>query len=100
MMHFVVGQGRYVRQVKVPFWALMLIGAGAALFAFLLLAFLASFALFAIPAIVIGAAAARLLGHAGRNADGAYEPIFTRNRHSDPNIIEGEYRVIGEKERR
>ena len=86
MMHFVVGQGRYVRQVKVPFWALMLIGAGAALFA--------------IPAIVIGAAAARLLGHAGRNADGAYEPIFTRNRHSDPNIIEGEYRVIGEKERR
>ena len=100
MIHVMIGHGRYARQVRIPVFMLALMGAATVLTAFLVITLLASLALFAIPAIVIGAAAARLLGHAGRNADGAYEPIFTRNRHSDPNIIEGEYRVIGEKERR
>jgi hypothetical protein len=97
MIHLVIGQGRYVRQVKVPFWTLALVGGAAALAVFLLLTFLASIALFAIPAVLIGAVAARLLG--GRS-NSSREPIFTHNRRPDSNVIDGEYRVLREDDRR
>jgi hypothetical protein len=95
MIRIVVGQGRFVRQVKIPLWALALLGGAAILVSFLLLTFLASLALIVIPACLIGAGAARWFGNSG---NGAREPVFTR-RPADANIIEGEYRVI-DKERR
>ena len=73
-------------------------GGAAVLVSLLLLTFLASLALFAIPAIVIGAFAARWFGPSRGN--GAREPIFTRNRQPRTGVIEGEYRVLGERERR
>ena len=97
MIHLVVGQGRYMHQVRIPFWTVALLGGAAVLVSFLLLTFLASIALFAIPACLVGAAAARWFGGAG---NGAREPIFTRNRRPESNIIEGEYRVIREDDRR
>jgi hypothetical protein len=97
MIHLVIGRGRYARQVKVPFFMLALMGGAAVIVAFLILTLIASLALFAIPAIVIGAAAARWFGPWRK---GSREPIFTRNRPADANVIEGEYRVLGERERR
>ncbi len=97
MIHLVIGNGRHARQVKVPFFMLALMGGAALLFAFLFITFVASLALFAIPAIVIGTLAARWFGQprgAGR------EPVFTRHRRSEPNVIEGEYRVLDAKEPR
>ncbi len=93
MIHLVIGQGRYARQVKLPFWTLAFLGGAAILVSFLLLTFLASIALLAIPACLIGAVAARWFGGAGH---ASREPIFTRNRQPQSNIIEGEYRVLRE----
>jgi hypothetical protein len=96
MIRLVVGRGRYVRQMRIPLWALAMAGGAVVLLSFLLLAFLASLAIFIIPACLIGAGAARWLA---RPAAGSREPIFTRNRPSDPNVIEGEYRVLDERRR-
>jgi hypothetical protein len=96
MIRVVVGRGRYARQVKVPFWAFALAGGALVLVGFLLLAFIASLAIFTIPACLIGAGAAHWLGRSGNSTR---EPIFTRNRPSDPNVIEGEYRVLNERRR-
>jgi hypothetical protein len=96
MIRLVVGRGPYVRQVKIPFWAVALAGAATVLLGFLLLAFLASLAAVLIPVGLIAAAAAHWFGRSG---NGSREPIFTRHRRSDPNVIEGEYRVL-DKERR
>jgi hypothetical protein len=97
MIHLVIGQGRYARQVKVPIFMLALMGGAVAIVAFLILTFIASLALFVIPAVVVGAAAARWFGPL---REGSREPIFTRNRPSQSNVIEGEYRVLGEGEPR
>jgi hypothetical protein len=97
MIHLVVGQGPYMRQVRVPIWMLAILGGTAILVSFVLLTFLASLALLAIPACLIGAAAARWL-NGSRGA--RREPIFTRDRRSRSDIIEGEYRVLGEREPR
>jgi hypothetical protein len=97
MIHVMIGQGRYARQVRVPLFMLALMGAATVLAAFLVITFLASLALFAIPAIVIGAAAARWFAPA---RESAHEPIFTRNRQPRSNVIEGEYRVLGERDPR
>ncbi|MBV9113756.1 MAG: hypothetical protein JOY67_13135 [Hyphomicrobiales bacterium] len=97
MIRVVVGHGRFMRQMRVPFWALALVGGAVALLGFLLLAFVASLAIFIIPACLIGAGAAHWLGRSGNSAR---EPIFTRNRWPpDPNVIEGEYRVLDERRR-
>jgi len=97
MIRVVVGRGRYSRQVRVPFWAFALAGAAVVLASLLVLAFIASLAIFIIPACLIGAGAAHWLG---RSSKSAREPIFTRNRHPyDPNVIEGEYRVLDERRR-
>jgi hypothetical protein len=96
MIQLVVGRGRYMRQMKVPFWALALAGGAVMLFGFLLLAFLASLALLIIPACLIGAGAAHWLARPGNSPR---EPIFVRDRPTDPNIIEGEYRVLDETRR-
>ena len=61
MIRVVVGRGRYLRQVKMPFWAFALAGAAVVLIGFLLLTFLASLAIFVIPACLIGAGAAHWL---------------------------------------
>ena len=97
MIHVMIGHGRYARQVRIPVFMLALMGAATVLTAFLVITLLASLALFAIPAIVIGAAAARWFAPA---REGVHEPIFTRNRQTRSNVIEGEYRVIGEREPR
>ena len=97
MIRVVVGSGRFVRQMRVPFWALALAGGAVILLGFLLLAFIASLAIFIIPACLIGAGAAHWLGRTGTSSR---EPIFTRNRRPyDPNVIEGEYRVLDERRR-
>jgi Flp pilus assembly protein TadB len=96
MVRVVVGRGRYTRQVKVPFWAFALAGGAVVLTGFLMLAFIASLVIFVIPACLIGAGAAHWLR---RQANAKREPIFTRNRPNDPNVIEGEYRVHDERRR-
>jgi hypothetical protein len=96
MVRVVVGRGRYMRQMRVPFWAFALAGAGVVAAGFLMLAFLASLAIFILPACLIGAGAAQWLGRSGSSTR---EPIFTRNRPHDPNVIEGEYRVLDERHR-
>jgi hypothetical protein len=96
MIRLVVGRGAYVRQMKLPFWALAMAGATVVLLGFLLLAFLASLAMIVIPACLIGAGAAHWLKRSGK---ASREPIFTRHRPSDPNVIEGEYRVLDEPRR-
>jgi hypothetical protein len=96
MIRVVVGRGRYARQVKVPFWAFALMSGALVVAGFVMLAFLAGLALFVIPACLIGAAAAHWLGRSGSPTR---EPIFTRNRPHDPNVIEGEYRVLDERHR-
>ena len=96
MIHLMVGRGGSMRQVRVPFWAFALAGGGVVLLGALLLAFVASLAVIAIPACLIGAGAAHWFGRAGRSSG---EPIFTRNRRADPNVIEGEYRVLDEGRR-
>jgi hypothetical protein len=95
MIHLVVGRGRYVRQMKVPFWMVAAAGGAFLLLGFLLFAVLASLALLAIPAILIGAVAAHFLG--GARPAFRDERAFARDR--DPNIIEGEYRVLDERRR-
>jgi hypothetical protein len=97
MIRLVVGHGRYARQVSVPGWMLALMGAGAMLAFVLLLTFPAGLALLAIPACLIGAAAARWLG---QPRGGAREPIFTRHRSADAKVIDGEYRVLTERDSR
>ncbi|MFI5013393.1 MAG: hypothetical protein ACHQAY_13710 [Hyphomicrobiales bacterium] len=96
MIRLVVGQGSYVRQVKIPFWGLALIGGTAVLLGLLLLTLLASLAAIIIPVALLGAAAAHWFG---KPRNPSHEPIFTRDRPYDPNIIEGEYRVLDEKRR-
>jgi hypothetical protein len=95
MIHLVVGQGRFSRQMRLPFWSILAIGGAAAVAVVLALAFLASLALIVVPACLIGAVAAQLFGRSGRGR----EPVFTRFRDSDPNVIEGEYRVIDDGRR-
>jgi hypothetical protein len=96
MIRLVVGRGQQVRQVKIPFWAIALTGGAVVLLSFLVLAFLASLAIVVIPACLIGAGAAHWLRRSG---GASREPIFTRRRGADPNIIEGEYRVLDETRR-
>lgn len=96
MIHLVVGQGRYARAVKLPFWAVALGGATFVAIVVLLVTLIAGAALVVVPALLVGAAVARLLS--GR-PNSAAEPIFTRNRRADPNIIEGEYRVLDDGRR-
>jgi hypothetical protein len=96
MIRLVIGQGRYNRQVRIPFWALALMGGAVVLAGFLLLAFLASLALVIIPVCLIGAGAAHWFG---KSDPSAHEPIFTRRRPADPSIIEGEYRVLDKESR-
>jgi hypothetical protein len=93
MIRVVVGRGRYSRQVKVPFWAFALAGTAVVLTGFVLLTFIASLVIFVIPACLIGAGAAHWL----RSGNPKREPIFTRNRPTDSNVIEGEYRVLDER---
>jgi hypothetical protein len=96
MIRLMVGRGPSMRQVRVPFWALALTGTAMVLVAFLLLAFLASLAAIIIPVCLIGAGAAHWFGRSDKSSR---EPIFTPRRSADPNIIEGEYRVLDEKRR-
>ncbi|SDR50912.1 hypothetical protein SAMN05444161_4941 [Rhizobiales bacterium GAS191] len=96
MIRLTVGRGPFMRQVKIPFWALALSGTAVVLLGLLLLAFLASLAAIIIPVCLIGAGAAHWFGKSGNSAR---EPIFTPRRAADPNIIEGEYRVLDEKRR-
>jgi hypothetical protein len=96
MIRLTVGRGPSMRQVKIPFWALALTGTATVLVAFLLLAFLASLAAIVIPICLIGAGAAHWFGRSGNSSR---EPIFTQRRPADPNIIEGEYRVLDKKRR-
>jgi hypothetical protein len=95
MIRLVVGRGRYVRQMKVPFWMIAAAGGALLLLGFLLMAFLASLALLAIPAILIGAGAAHFLGR-GRPS---FHEERSFPRDQDPNVIEGEYRVLDERRR-
>ena len=94
MIRLMVGRGPYMRQVRIPLWAIALMGGATVLLSFLLIAFLASLAVIIIPVCLIGAALAHWFG-APRNA--SREPFFTRSRPADPNVIEGEYRVLSEK---
>lgn len=94
MIHLVVGRGRYVRQMRVPFWMVAAAGGALLLLGFLLIAFLASLALFVIPACLIGAGAAHFLrGGASQYRD---RPL---PRDHDANVIEGEYRVLDGRRR-
>jgi len=95
MIRLMVGNGSSMRQVKIPFWGLVLTGGAVVLVSLLLLAFLASLAVLIIPACLIGAGAAHWFARRGAPRG---EPISTR-RPADPNIIEGEYRVLDEKHR-